>query len=239
MNCLLFPQSSPLSAGWDSDFAKHIRDVLHTREGETVFAGNINGALHICRVHFTSGGAVELTPVRPAPNPELKRIFAAVAFTRPQIAKRILFEAACLGASEIVFYPADKGDSSYLKSSLYATGEYIKYLEKGAMQACSTFLPKFRAAESLEQALSFADAFFPARRFAPDVYEASVNLYDVPPRSAESVALILGGERGYTNAERDVLRARGWVLASLSDRVLRTDTAFISALSAASSLLRG
>ena len=72
----------------------------------------------------------------------------AVAFSRPQIAQRLLFEAACFGVDKLIFYPSDKSDSSYAKSALYASGEYGKWLEKGAEQACSTMIPDFKIAEN-------------------------------------------------------------------------------------------
>ncbi|HEY1848006.1 MAG TPA: RsmE family RNA methyltransferase, partial [Opitutaceae bacterium] len=47
------------------------------------------------------------------------------------------------------------------------------------------------------------------------------------------LALAFGPERGWSGAERDLLRARGFTLAHLGTRVLRTETAVVAALAIA------
>ena len=56
-------------------------------------------------------------------------------------------------------------------------------------------------------------------------------------RPAAAVVLAVGSERGWTAAERDVLRRDGFVLAGLGRRVLRTETAAIAALALAKSAM--
>ena len=47
-------------------------------------------------------------------------------------------------------------------------------------------------------------------------------------RSPERITLAVGSERGWTGAERDLLRENGYTLAALGERVLRTETASIA-----------
>lgn len=237
MNCLIFKTPPPFRL--DSDDAKlaHIRKVLKLSEGGEVFAGQADGKLYVCSLSSKGVGGATLFPIREIKNPARANVSLAVAFARPQIAQRLLFEAACFGAENLVFYAAAKGEADYLKSGLYAGGEYEKWLEKGAEQSCSTFIPKFRMAESLLQALEILSEVAPsnALKIAPDVYEATEGISSCLCRSdSPHTVAVLGGERGFADADRILLRGKGYVLVSLGERVLRTDSAAIATLAAVS-----
>jgi RsmE family RNA methyltransferase len=49
--------------------------------------------------------------------------------------------------------------------------------------------------------------------------------------------LAIGSERGWTPAELDLLAARGFSFASLGDRILKTETAAVTAVAIALSKL--
>ncbi|MBO5255624.1 MAG: RsmE family RNA methyltransferase [Opitutales bacterium] len=236
MNCILFPENAPLKLESGHPKLEHIIKVLRTKNGGEIFAGNINGDLNICSISYDDNGGATLTPIRQASNPRRLPAGIAVSYARPQIAQRLLFEAACFGVENLVFYPASKGEADYAKSSLYSSGEYLKWLERGAEQACSTYIPHFEYANSLEHAIDLLEDLGDANaiNFAPDIYEAEASFSDAfmsyNPVKDEYMNIILGSERGFTNADRDTLRNRGYTLVSLGERVLRTDTALISVL---------
>ncbi len=237
MNCILFPKDAPMRLERGDPKLEHIVNVLKTDEGGEVFAGNQNGDLHVCSVSFTNDGGAVLKPKRFANNPRPLDAGIAVSYARPQIAQRLLFEAACFGVRNLVFYPASKGESAYAKSSLYMSGEYKKWLERGAEQACATHIPNFQYADSLRDAIDrLNDSGEPnSVNFAPDVYEAESSFRDAfetyNPVKDEYVNIIMGSERGFTNDDRITLRNNNYTLVSLGDRVLRTDSAFIAILS--------
>jgi RsmE family RNA methyltransferase len=66
-------------------------------------------------------------------------------------------------------------------------------------------------------------------RIALDNYEASHRMAPAPM----PLALAFGPERGWSPAERAILREIGFELAHLGPRVLRTETAVVAALSIA------
>ncbi len=237
MNCILFPENEPLKLSKGDPKMEHILKVLRTKEGGEVFAGNINGDLNICKVSYTEDGGALLTPDRPTNNPRQIDAGIAVSYARPQIAQRLLFEAACFGVKNLIFYPASKGETDYAKSSLYTSGEYKKWLERGAEQACATYIPHFEYAQSLENAIELLDDLGEpnAVNLAPDIYEAESSFVDAlttySPVGEDYVNVILGSERGFTNTDRENLRYHGYTLVSLGERVLRTDTALIASLS--------
>lgn len=67
-------------------------------------------------------------------------------------------------------------------------------------------------------------------KIAPDLYEATADICELSSQiSPEShICAAMGGERGFSNPDRILLRQMGWTLVSMGRRVLRTDTAFIT-----------
>ncbi len=237
MNCILFPEDAPLTLSPDSPKLEHIKKVLRAPEGGEIYAGHINGALNVCKISYTPDGGAILTPARNIAVPRQLNVSIAVSYARPQIAQRLLFESACFGVKKLVFYPASKGEAGYAKSSLYTSGEYLKWFERGAEQACATQIPEFEYAESLERALEMLDDTDEINntKLAPDIYEAEASFAEAfstyNPMKDDHTSIVLGSERGWTNADRQLLRDNQYVLVSLGERVLRTDTALIATLS--------
>ncbi|MBE6412003.1 MAG: RNA methyltransferase [Opitutales bacterium] len=234
MNCLLFDTSAPFSLSPDNPKLEHIKNVLKFVGNEEIFAGQKNGKLFICSYNPSPDGSAELVPIREINNPPSINASIAVSFARPQIAQRLLFESACFGVDNLIFYPATKGEKDYIKSSLYAKGEYQKWLEKGAEQACATAIPHFECAESIADAVEKIASLTPpdTLKIAPDVYEATSSISSALFNSKDKhIATILGSERGFDNADRQLLRDKNFTLVSLGNRVLRTDTAIIATLS--------
>lgn len=234
MNCLLFDNPPPFSLAPDNPKLEHIKNVLKFVGGEEIFAGQKNGKLSICSYNPTSNGEAELIPIREIDNPPTINTTLAVSFARPQIAQRLLFESACFGVDNLIFYAATKGERDYIKSSLYAKGEYQKWLEKGAEQACATSIPHFECAENIADALEKIASLTPSDtlKIAPDVYEATTSISKLLQSAQNShIVTILGSERGFDNSDRQLLRQHNFTLISLGKRVLRTDSAVIATLS--------
>ncbi len=233
MNCLLFDSPPPFKLTKDSPKLEHINSVLKLDNGGKIFAGQKNGGLFICQVNRIDNGDTQLSPIEELPNPPQLDASLAVAFARPQIAQRLLFEAACFGVKNLIFYAATKGERDYIKSGLYASGEYQKWLEKGAEQACATAIPNFYVAENITEATEKIDTIIPNNsiKIAPDVYEAEVSITRAISSNKHVVA-VLGSERGFANEDRQILRKHNYTLVSLGNRVLRTDSATIATLSA-------
>lgn len=249
MNCILFEKSAPLLLERTSETAEHLKKVLKAKTGDEIFAGFVGGEMFMARVELLPSGNYKLEKTRTLQDfgCEPLNVSVCVAFARPQIAKRILFEAACFGVKNLAFYPAQKGDESYLKSSLYAKGEFRKYLIKGAEQACSSKIPNFLICNDFNEALEAFNSENSngneALRFAPDPYESKYfmgerifqKFSDLDSQTSEKfpVFLALGGERGFSAEERTLLKSKSFELVSLGNRILRTDSAFICCLSIA------
>jgi RsmE family RNA methyltransferase len=144
---------------------------------------------------------------------------------------------AGLGAGEIHLCGSDLGEKSYMQSKLVERGTARQMLLDGSAQAKSTHIPELFLYETLDFCLnsvvslhksSLAGALH-TLLVAPDNARPARPLRTLLAETAfgdniEVVAAI-GGERGWTERERDLLTNTGFVLCSLGERILRTETA--------------
>lgn len=234
MNLLLLESQSPThTLPLDSPQSQHILKVLKRSIGDSFDVGCINGPrgkATLTAADTRSGLAFSVvwgaTPPPPPP------IFLAVGLPRPQTARKILFDASCLGVREIHFFRSEKGEPSYAQSNLWSggeSGEWRTHLIAGAEQAFTTWIPTVRHFSSLADWLAFLNSLLPNTRIALDNYEAPTHLHSLRP--AVPCALAVGSERGWSATERTLLRENHFTLSHLGDRVLRTETACIAGLS--------
>lgn len=128
----------------------------------------------------------------------------------------------------MTFFDTEKSEPTYKSSSLWTGVEAERLLVRGAEQAFCTQIPTLSRAESLSSAIS--DLFPHGSRIAMDNYESTDKLTHGRFTSLP-LTIAIGGERGWSNHERQILRENEFVLADLGSRVLRTETACIAAVS--------
>ena len=235
MNLILFDtpfETVQLTA--DDPRAKHIRDTLRAEIGTLVFLGFANGPRARARVvDLPTDGSVALEVVGTEDPPAPLPIHLLIGLPRPHSARKVLFEAACLGVRRIDFFEAERGEPSYARSSLWTTDEWRDRLRLGLEQSFATQVPEVAVYPDLQTALN--TYYEIPTRIALDNYEADTSLQNSLPKSADATACALGPERGWSPNERDALRRNGWQLAHLGPRVLRVETAVIAAISIAAS----
>lgn len=209
--------------------AIHILEVLRRKEGGLFDAGIVNGPLGKGTVAGIGPESLSFRFERICDPPPADPVHLMVALPRPQTARKILNEATSLGVASIRFFQSEKGEPGYRASTLWRTNEWRRHLVDGASQAFDTRLPEVRH----DAGLGAAIAGLPSgcRRIALDNYEASHRM--TPELAAFPIAIALGPERGWSAAERSLLRAGGFELAHLGARVLRTETAAVAAISIA------
>lgn len=230
MNLVLFERSeigSPLSRR--DARAVHVEKVLRRTVGDLFDAGIVNGPRGKATVTALGPGTLAFAFEALADPPPADPLHLLVALPRPQTARKILSEATSLGVASIRFFPAEKGEPSYATSSLWKTPQWRRHLVEGAAQAFDTRLPEILHHPGIAEA---ADGLPPGcTRIALDNYEAARRMGAVG--FASPLALAFGPERGWSAAERALLRLRGFELAHLGPRVLRTETAVVAAISVA------
>ncbi len=208
--------------------AQHVLDVLRRKVGDTFDAGLINGPrgkatlVAVDATVLTLSFAAETSPRTTEP------ITLIVGLPRAQTARDILRDATTLGVGAIHFVRTEKGDANYAQSSLWSSGEWRRHALAGAEQAFSTRVPEITHGLSLAEAIATLPSA--ATRLALDNYESPTPLGQHSFHSNAIIALAVGGERGWSAAERDLLRLQKFSLVHLSARVLRTETACTAAI---------
>ncbi|HVU23993.1 MAG TPA: RsmE family RNA methyltransferase [Opitutus sp.] len=229
MNLVLFePAEARVPLPSRDPRALHLLTVLRRRVGDTFDAGLVNGPRGKGTIVAIDPHALTLRFDWGPEPPPLDPITLIVGLPRPQTARDILRDATTLGAAALHFVATEKGDPNYAASTLWRRDQWRRHLIAGAEQAFSTRLPLVTHGLALAEAI----VGLPAgdTRIALDNYEAAEPLSTCHTLYDKAVCLALGGERGWSPAERALLRANGFAFAHLGERVLRTETAVIAAL---------
>lgn len=210
------------------DRATHILEVLRRNVGDEFDVGLINGPKGKARLEEIAPDTLVLSYGWSDAEPPLDPITLLVGLSRPQTNRKILQSAATMGVERMLFPITDRAEPAYAHSKLWTTGEYRRHVLAGVAQAFTTQVPSVTFGMTLEEALSsvtHADA-----KLALDNYEHTEPMSDVQFRSDPSIVLAVGSERGWTAAERESLRDADFRLVGMGERVLRTETAVVSAL---------
>lgn len=221
-------------------------NVLHRHEGDSFDVGLVDGPRGKATLKAVNQDALSLAFSWGEAPPPLPPLTILIGLPRPQTARKILQEATALGVGALHFVNTERGEPSYADSTLWSSGEWRRHLLAGAAQAFCTRLPEVSFGRKLSEVI--ANLPPEARRVALDNYESPVSLSAAIKLSAtansaavagpgQAVFLALGAERGWTGAERDLLRTSGFALAHLGSRVLRTETACVAAIAIVKSTL--
>jgi RsmE family RNA methyltransferase len=208
--------------------ARHIIDVLRRQTGDSFDAGLVNGPRGKATLAAITADALHLTFAWGPPPPPPDPIMLLVGLPRPQTARDVLRDATTLGVAAIHFVRTEKSDASYAQSTLWSSGEWRRHLVAGAEQAFDPRIPEVTSGRALADVVATLPAA--AARLALDHYESPSPLSGYTGPATLPHVLALGGERGWSGRDRDVLRSGGFHFVHLGPRVLRTETAVIAAL---------
>lgn len=238
MNLILFEPDEvtrPLSR--TDPRAEHILQVLRRAPGDMFDAGIVEGPRGKATLVAVTPTVLEFafhatTPPLPAPDLHL-----LLGFPRPQTARKVLQEATTLGVRALHFVATEKSEASYAQSTLWSSGEWRRHAIAGAEQAFRTRLPEITWTGTLADALTALPPLSVGeRRIGLDNYESALRLREsvvssqLHASSPPTIRLAIGPERGWHARDRALLRDHHFVLHHLGSRVLRTETAVVSAL---------
>ena len=209
--------------------ARHLLEVLRRGVGDTFDAGLVNGPHGKGTLVAVGTDALTLTFAwNPEPPPPPDPITLIVGLPRPQTARDILRDAPTLGVAEIHFVATEKSERNYAASTLWSSDEWRRHVLTGAAQAFDTRIPKVTWHQTLAGVLAGLPEH--GARFALDNYEGGVALGKCHLLRDTVVRLAIGPERGWGAEDRDLLRSRGFTLAHLGLRPLRTESAVVAGL---------
>lgn len=244
MNLILFETPfEQLDLSADDPRTLHILKVLKIELGGVFYVGFINGPRALGKlVKVNKDASITLSIVQQEVSPACLPIDLLIGMPRPHTAKRVLFEASCLGVRRMHFFQSDNTEPSYMQSRLWKEGNYKERLMLGAEQSFTTHVPEIQVHANLETALSKINHSVDHEAFlAMDNYEAGQSLGCSLKNSKDvktsPISLAFGSERGWSDSERSLLLKENWKFVHLGTRVLRLEMAVVSAIAIAADAL--
>ena len=229
MNIVLFDKDEILKPFSLKDRRiQHIIKVLKMKEGETFDAGILDASIgkafysqaekNTCKIYYTPS-SIKIAP--------LHNINLIIGIIRPVNIQRAIRDLCSLGVKTMNFVTTDKSEKSYTNSKAYNNERIRNYLIEGAEQAFNPFLPKYHFYNSLSEVLENVTQ---EQKIAFDNYKFTKRFSQFKPKQTETI-MAIGPERGWSNKERQLLMEHNFCMLSLGERVLRTETANITAVS--------
>lgn len=223
MNLILFKEDESTDFLPINDYrTKHILNIIKSSVGDQLDMGILNGPKGKLTITEINGDGLffqtELTGKSDDPYP----VTFIIGTPRPPVAKRLLKDLSTSGVKKIIMCATDLGEKTYLTSKLWRDDNYLKYLYEGASQAESTLIPEIARFYSLKKALESIEG--DCDRLAMDNINPDYNISSYKPEHKE-VVICIGGERGFSDREREMLRDFNYKIFKLGSRVLRTETA--------------
>jgi 16S rRNA (uracil1498-N3)-methyltransferase len=212
------------------DEAHHLVRVLRVEAGQKfeisdtrrVWLGEIESARK-SEVRFS---LLEEIPVGPA-LPEVALYLALVKFDRFEWAVE---KATELGVSRIIPVETARSDQGLFQGAAKRVERWRRIAHEASEQSRRLAPPE------IADPIRFSTVNKPANAFMLDERPNAPMLLRV--LTTAPVALFIGPEGGWTDAERGTLSDSGWVAASLGRLILRAETAVCAALSVAVQVLR-
>lgn len=214
---------------------EHVAKILRKKAGDILAAGCSDGTLGDARIESFSPEGLVVSYAATSAAPALRPVRLLMGFPRPIQAGRILKDLASLGVAEVWFALSDFGEKSYAESTFFREKAFEEHLIEGAEQAGNPRLPEIRCFWSVEKACAELEPFAADEAVRPSrlMFHTDPALPKIAalPSLAAPVTLAIGSERGWTERERGLLASNGFKACSLGDRILKTETAALAAVS--------
>ena len=208
--------------------AHHIADVLRARHGERIVlfhAGELYDA--IVEDASRSGLAVSVDGVRQS-SFSSHPITLLQAIIRPALLDDVVHICAPLGVSRFVLYGAERSQPWNVAGRLERLGQVAL---SSAEQAETGDVPTVEAATGLQSALSCAGPVDAVIMMSPRAASTmTARVCDGSLALGGSVAVVVGPEGGFSEAEEALLVERGALAVRLSAGILRSELAGFAAI---------
>lgn len=213
--------------------AHHIKNVLRMKPGEIVRVSSEGGQSYTCSILELGDGFVQLDILGDALQTELSgRIYLFQALPKGSRMEYIVQKAVELGVYEIIpvtmKYCVVKLDE---KKSREKVKRWQAVAESAAKQSKRSQIPQVHSVLNYSDAVSYAMQC--DRQFVPYENERGMKATKAALeqiQAGESISVMIGPEGGFAPEEIEAVRGRMQVI-SLGRRILRTDTAAVTAMS--------
>jgi 16S rRNA (uracil1498-N3)-methyltransferase len=213
--------------------ARHLTRVLRVETGQQYEISD-NHAAYLAEIAEARGERVVFRVIEPIPAPEpVVAITLLASFVKFDRFEWIVEKSTELGVERIVPVAATRTEKGLFDASGKRTERWLRIARESSQQSRRVRMPEILPAVRFQRAVAetaeyrcFLDEGSQGEAQAPHL------LATVPTeRAAEDrIAVLLGPEGGWTDAERQQALASGWRPASLGPNILRTETAAVAAL---------
>jgi 16S rRNA (uracil1498-N3)-methyltransferase len=225
------------SAFLRGESAQHLGRVLRAETGQ-LYELSDGQCVWLARTENVGRDEIRFSLIEPLPAPvapvRIELLLAIVKFDRFEWA---LEKATELGVEEIAPLAADRSEKGLIAAAGKRAGRWRRILDESAQQARRLRIPELKDSAKARDAFGVSAAalrlLLSERSGAKPLREV---LEPVAPMLREGdaarVAIAIGPEGGWTDAEFASACACGFVEASLGISILRTETAVCAALAA-------
>jgi 16S rRNA (uracil1498-N3)-methyltransferase len=210
------------------DEARHLTRVLRAEAGVRYEISD-NQSVYLAEIAEARGGRVVFRVLEPIASPDLPvRITLVAALIKFDRFEWMIEKATELGVDRILPVETARCEKGLFEASGKRTERWIRIARESSQQSrrvrAPEILPAVRMAASLAVPVTY--------RYWLEETSAPALLRQLPasPQPPANVALFIGPEGGWTDAERTQAIAAGWQPVSLGPLVLRAETAAAAAI---------
>jgi 16S rRNA (uracil1498-N3)-methyltransferase len=214
--------------------ARHLTRVLRAEPGQRYEISD-NRAAYLAEITEARGERVAFRVLEPLPAPPpsvpIALLASIIKFDRFEW---IVEKATELGVERIVPVAAARTEKGLFDASAKRSERWLRIARESSQQSRRVRMPQILPAIRFERALAAtADSLPFDHRCFLDESDAAPPLLSTFPAArnlTDHIAVLLGPEGGWTDAERSQAIDSGWRAASLGAQILRAETAAVAAL---------
>ena len=209
--------------------AEHVVRVLRAEVGQEYEISD-NNDLYLARITVARKSIVSFEVIEKLPvPPQTSKLTLAAALFKFDRFEWLIEKATELGVNEIAPFEAKRTERGLMRAAEKRRLRWERIALEGSQQARRVRLPEVREAGRFSDALAIGADL---RLFLDEDGSAEPLMKELrePAASGVHVAMMVGPEGGWTDEERGEAIARGWKACSLSDTILRAETAGMAGL---------
>lgn len=214
----------------EGDHAKHLTNVLRVEVGQKYEISD-NRNVYLAEVESARKSDVLFRTIEKLePDPAKVHVTLCAALIKFDHFEWMIEKTTELGVAELVPVIATRTDRGLDKAAEKRVERWRRIGLEASQQARRQFLPEIHDALLFRKAVGQEAKY----KFVLDEVPGGASLLAALPaqRSAEdTVALLIGPEGGWTDAEREAFLAAGWTRVTMGSTILRAETAAIAAVS--------
>ncbi len=208
------------------DEARHLTRVLRVEPGQR-FEISDNQQAYLAEISEARGERVVFQVVEAiAAVPFPVSILLCVSLIKFDRFEWIVEKATELGVDRILPVESARSEKGLFDASRKRSDRWARIARESSQQSRRVHVPEILPAVRFERCLEQTAA----HRYFVDEAVAPPLLREIPVERADSAALLIGPEGGWTDGERQLAIAAGWQPVSLGPLVLRAETAACAAL---------